>query len=401
MLHISTASDGVVPTSPSAHDISKWVLTALVFGLFAACSTQESLPAGQLDDSVGQRAIDAGFIRPRGDSARSIENRSEDAGEPYDAGPGWSYGTCTELYACAQASCGTSATQGCESGCVGKAKDTAASEIALYVGCMDDVCRAVVCKDDKSVTCMAACSAQRCSPLLLPCLSAKKSGSNGCAVIFGAEDGCAKAQDAFKCLAASYDTLAPAQQSAWLAMRQCLAASTAVDRWGDCLDTVVACTSNGKIGPGGCHDVMACEAGCGAAAHLYSCIGKCAAGAGKLAQIAYTGLRKCLAAIDAKQPTGGDCLAEALDECAPGKGTATCSQTAKCVSKCKATNGWQEVNCATGCMAAATTSSAKKYSTWIACRDGVCQPKCGPDKSCLNSCYASQCGVASAACLGS
>ena len=374
------------------------VLAIVQMAVGGGCSPQDALPESEASDDTKQPVQDAGKIQQRTDTSRGIHTPEPDIFVDPDTGPPWSYATCTQLFACAQASCGTSSEVGCEKACVAKAKDTAQLQFVSYASCMDEVCRKVVCSDGKDPACIAQCAAQRCTPMLLPCLEPTKTGSNGCSVLFKAEDGCAKAQDSFKCLAAAYGTLASAQQEAFLAMHGCLAKSAAADRWGDCLEVVLQCASDGKVGPQTCVNMLKCDAQCGTTDHLYLCQGGCKASGAKAVQGHYIALRKCMFEAENGKAGAGACFAS-LKDCAAPSGKQGCDASWKCTNACKNKGGTSAIHCAAECLEKATPAAADKFVTWWACREAVCKPKCVGDKKCVEACYASTCGGAESLCV--
>ena len=213
-----------------------------------------------------------------------------------------------------------------------------------------------------------------------------------------AQDGCAKAQDSFKCLAGGYDTLKADQQAAWLAMNKCLAGSVAADRWNDCLPFVLACAADGKVGPKPCRDIMACEGACGSASHLYLCAGKCMAAGTAAAQADFLTVRKCVYAAETGKADDGQCFSS-VAACAEPTGMASCAQTWDCTNKCKGSSGKAELYCVTSCLHQASKAASEVFTAWWGCREGVCKPKCGTDKTCLLGCYQKSCGTLSKACL--
>lgn len=362
-----------------------------------ACNPAESLPeedqpvdgSGTTDSGARVRGVDTG--------GRSIDPQV-DTYVPYDAGPSWSYGTCAALYGCVAKACNKGGAN-CDKVCVDKASATAQERYLQYGKCLNDACLSVVCKDSADPACAAKCAAERCAGVLLACFADGKTGGNGCTSTWVAEQACTKASDGFKCLTDSYKTLDSDAQAAWIAMQLCLAGTLAKDPWDVCLAEVLACSSDGKKGPNACWQLLDCEATCATAPHLYQCLGACYALGDQPGKAGYLAVKACVRSAAAGQAGAGQCYA-AMSECAEPAGTTTCAQAWACINTCKGKTGKQELYCVGGCLHDADVPAASAFTAWWGCREAACKPKCGKDKTCLDGCYASECGTLQSACLG-
>jgi len=382
--------------APSNSARTRWLPGALALAL-AACSPQESLPGADQDPDTGTIVDSAGG--KIGDAGGGFVDPQEDTYVPFDAGPGWSYGTCGALYGCVQAACGGEASGGCDKPCLDKSSDDAQEHYTNYGKCLSEACIAKVCKGSDDDKCVSKCAGQRCGGVLLQCLGSGKTGGNGCANTYIADKACASSSDRFKCLTDAFGSLSKKAQDDYITMQLCLAGSLDKDPWGDCMTEVMVCSSSAKIGPSPCRDVLACETDCAKASHLYACLGKCYGKGTTAAQKQYLAVKSCLRSAESGKAKDGACY-QAVAACAEPDGKATCEATWACANTCKAKTGKQEVYCVGECLHDATPAAATALAAWWGCREAVCKPKCGKDKKCLEGCYSSTCGALGKACFG-
>jgi len=382
--------------SIDAHPLAR-AAALILAAMVLACSPQDSLPNDGNDPADANQNLDAGGVGRTDTGGGGVRDPVEDIWTDPDTGPDWKYGTCDALFACSQAECAGKSDKNCDAACINAASATAQTQFTEYHGCVSSICYDIHCKDGDA-TCIAGCAAKHCTPMLLGCLGAGKTGTNGCSVLFKAQDACAKAQNSFKCLATSFATLTGAQQKAYIAMHKCLAASTAADPWAQCLSQVMACASDGQTGPKTCREVIDCEESCGNQAHLYLCLGTCFKNATKPAQGAYMAVKQCVKAAEDGKTTDGSCF-KSVATCSEATGKTTCKQAWTCTNTCKGKGTKSELACVHGCLHNALPAEADAFAAWWGCKEAVCKPKCAKSKTCLESCYAATCGALGKACL--
>ena len=196
------------------------------------------------------------------------------------------YLTCVNAY-CTNGLCAGNPSKTCVAECAGQKCNfpaiacgadgkTGSAECALAFGCLDSckekgaecsfACYANLSKPaqtqlDALFSCAIAAGGQdpfgACPSQALTCFASGKSGSGGCAPLFGCIDGCNKLNDSQKvgCMSACWAAATPTAQQQWVAISKCINAPNAA-----CAGTLTACAA--PTGNKTCLDTVTCWGNC-------------------------------------------------------------------------------------------------------------------------------------------
>ena len=310
------------------------------------------------------------------------------------------YKTCSSLWTCGLAACGSNPGPDCLNPCLQAASSEMLAAFADVTKCAVHVCANKQCKVSGAKGCVAQCMWSRCLGFAAACSAATNvEGSTDC----GEALDCIKLCDGqMSCLSDCYSAMQTSGQNAFLTLWSCIATSPAANPFVDCYDTALACSnSDAEAGDKPCYDVLQCSGACGdeLTDQEFDCNAGCYRQGTKSAQKQFTEVVNCYTGFSQGKPPG-DC-ASVLAQCVQPQGELTCPEIDPCTVACRKSGKSQGV-CTFECLKKASPQEGLRFLDLMLCGSVTCAQQCrdSNDDGCGAGCRTTACKSLKNKCLG-